>query len=136
VETNATRMCALLVGLPEIAVLGVDDRSGQPLRVHVEPVVEVEGCSGCGVGAWVKDRRPVALVDLPTFGRPAVLVWHKRRWRCPDVNDGDVDRDRPAHRCDAGEGHRPGRPVVCARSAATAGRSARWHASSAVTGTP
>jgi transposase len=24
------------------------------------------------------------LVDLPAFGRPAVLVWHKRRWRCPE----------------------------------------------------
>jgi hypothetical protein len=31
----------------------------------------------------------VALVDLPAFGRPAVLVWHKRRWRCPDP-DCDV----------------------------------------------
>jgi len=84
VETNATRMCALLVGLPEIAVLGVDDEPGRPLRVHVETVVEVEGCAGCGTRAWVKDRRPVALVDLAAFGRPAVLVWHKRRWRCPD----------------------------------------------------
>jgi Transposase/Ornithine cyclodeaminase/mu-crystallin family len=26
----------------------------------------------------------VALVDLPAFGRPAVLVWRKRRWRCPE----------------------------------------------------
>jgi transposase len=77
-------MCALLVGLPEIAVLGVEDDPGGPLRVHVETVVEVEGCSGCGTRAWVKDRRPVALVDLPAFGRAAVLVWHKRRWRCPE----------------------------------------------------
>lgn len=84
VETNATRMCALLVGLPEIAVLGVGDRPDRPLRVHVETVVEVEGCTGRGTKAWVKDRRPVALVDLPAFGRPAVLVWHKRRWCCPD----------------------------------------------------
>lgn len=83
-ETNATRMCALLVGLPEIAVLGVEDDPSGPLRVHVETVVEVEGCAGCGTRAWVKDRRPVALVDLPAFGRPAVLVWHKRRWRCPE----------------------------------------------------
>ena len=26
----------------------------------------------------------VELVDLPCFGRPARLVWHKHRWRCPD----------------------------------------------------
>jgi hypothetical protein len=52
--------------------------------VHIETTVELEGCSGCGTRAWVKDRRPVTLVDLPEFGRPAVLVWHKRRWRCPE----------------------------------------------------
>jgi transposase len=83
-------MCALLVGLPEICVPGFEDRSGEPLRVHVETTIEVEGCSGCGARAWVKDRSPVALVDLPAFGRPAVLVWRKRRWRClaPDCEAG------------------------------------------------
>jgi transposase len=81
-------MCALLVGLPEIAVLGVEDQPGRPLRVHVETTVAVEGCAGCGTKAWVKDRRRVVLVDLPAFGRPAVLVWHKRRWCCPDPDCG------------------------------------------------
>ena len=83
-ETDATRMCALLVGLPAITVLGVDDEPGGPLRVHVETVSIVVGCAGCGTRAWRKDQRPVALVDLAAFGRPAVLVWHKRRWRCPE----------------------------------------------------
>ena len=50
-ETNATRMCALLVGLPEITVLGLNDSPGQPLRVHIETTVELEGCSGCGTRA-------------------------------------------------------------------------------------
>jgi transposase len=31
----------------------------------------------------VKDRARVELADLPSFGRPARLVWHKRRWWCP-----------------------------------------------------
>ena len=35
-ETNATRMCALFVGLPDVTVLGVDDQPGRPIRVHVE----------------------------------------------------------------------------------------------------
>ena len=26
------------------------------------------------------------LRDLPCFGRPARLVWIKRRWRCPDID--------------------------------------------------
>jgi len=84
VETNATRMCALLVGLPDVAVIGVEDRPGEPIRVHVETTVEVEGCAGCGTRAWVKDRPSVELADLPAFGRPATLVWRKRRWRCPE----------------------------------------------------
>lgn len=87
-ETNATRMCALLVGLPDVTVVGVEDRAGRPLRVHVETTVSVVACSCCGTRAWLKDRSPVPLTDLAVFGRPAVLVWHKRRWRCPD---GDCD---------------------------------------------
>jgi transposase len=35
------------------------------------------------MAAWVKDRAIVELVDLPCFGRPAPLVWHKHRWCCP-----------------------------------------------------
>ena len=34
----------------------------------------------------MKDRRLVELVDLPSFGRPTRLVWHKRRFRCPEAN--------------------------------------------------
>ena len=86
-ETNATRMCALLVGLPDVNVLAVDDDDpAAPLRVHVETRAVLVGCGGCGTRAQLKDRRPVALVDLAAFGRPAVLVWHKRRWSCPEAD--------------------------------------------------
>jgi len=85
VETDATRMCALLVGLPDVNVLAVDDTNPtSPLRVHVETTVDTVGCTSCGTRVRLKDRRQVALVDLAAFGRPAVLVWHKRRWVCPD----------------------------------------------------
>ena len=84
-ETDATRMCALLVGLPAITVLGVEDEPGEPLRVHVETGATTVGCAACGTRAWLKDQRPVALVDLAAFGRPAVLVWHKRRRLCPET---------------------------------------------------
>ncbi|CAN5571198.1 hypothetical protein BH24ACT4_BH24ACT4_20640 [soil metagenome] len=85
-ETNATRMCALLVGLPAITVIGIENDDGEPLLVHIETIAEVVGCEGCGTRARSKDRRPVTLVDLAAFGRPAVLVWHKRRWFCPDTS--------------------------------------------------
>jgi transposase len=85
VETNTTRMCALLVGLPDVIVLGVDDRVGEPLRVHVELRGPRPLCRSCGGLPWVKDRRLVELVDLPVFGRPARLVWRKHRWVCIDT---------------------------------------------------
>ena len=78
------RMCELLVGLPDVVVLGVDDVPAQPIRIHVETVSERPGCSKCGVLAYAKERAVVDLIDLPAFGRPARLVWHKRRWTCTD----------------------------------------------------
>lgn len=84
-ETNATRMCELLVGLPEVNVLAVEDELDGPLWVHVESRLEQRHCERCGARALVKDRSAVMLVDLPAFGRTARLVWHKQRWRCPDA---------------------------------------------------
>ena len=72
-------MCELLVGLPEVNVLGIDDVVGEPLRVHIEVRTGRPRCTGCGVFAYVKDRPVVELVDLPCFGRPSRLVWHKHR---------------------------------------------------------
>jgi transposase len=72
-------MLERLVGLPRVRVLAVDDAS---LRVHVETrLVDLERCPECDTQARVKDRDRVPLTDLPCFGRQAILVWHKRRWR-------------------------------------------------------
>ena len=81
-EINPTRMCELLVGLPEINVRGVHDEPGGPVRVHVESRLDQGWCRDCGARAAIKDRAPVEFVDLPCFGRPTRLVWHKQRWRC------------------------------------------------------
>lgn len=83
-ETDPTRMCELLVGLLEVRVLAVEDRCGEPIRVHVEQLGDRPGWLGCGKAAKVKDRDVVDLVDLPALPRPARLMWHKVRWCCPD----------------------------------------------------
>ena len=83
-ETNATRMCELLVGLPDVNVLAVDDRPDEPIVVHIEARRAPAWCRACGVRAAIKDRPRVELVDLPCFGRPSRLVWRKHRWRCPE----------------------------------------------------
>ena len=51
-ETNATRMCALLVGLPDVTVLAVDDQPAQPIRAHVEQRVDRPRCAGWDQPAW------------------------------------------------------------------------------------
>ena len=83
-ETNPIRVCELLVGLPDVNVLGVDDDRGEPLRVHIETRTVRPGCPRCDGVVWRKDHDEVELVDLPAFGRPARLILHKRRWECPE----------------------------------------------------
>lgn len=80
--TDPIRMCELLVGLPDVNVLSVDD--AVLLRVHIELRDPSRCCPDCGqTGGW-KERRRVELVDLACFGRPVRLVWHKHRWTCPN----------------------------------------------------
>ena len=71
-ELDPTRMCELLVGLPAVNVLGVEETD--LLRVRVETNLERPRCDGCGGRVWVKDRPVVELVDLPCFGRRTRLV--------------------------------------------------------------
>ena len=97
-ECDPTRVCELLVGLPAVTVLGVDDQLDAPIRVHVETRATRSSCSSCAGVAMIKDRPSVELVDLPCFGRPTRLVWRKRRWSCPDVTcaTGTWTEDVPA----------------------------------------
>ena len=57
-------MCALVVGLPDVIVLGIDDLVDGPLRVHVETTAARPVCDLCGSAVWVKDRRPLELAAL------------------------------------------------------------------------
>ena len=74
----------------DVAVLGLDgfrlrtatEDDGELLML-VETTASVVGCSGCGTRARSKGRRRTKVRDLPVGGRPTVLVWSKRVWRCP-----------------------------------------------------
>jgi transposase len=76
-------MVKLLVGLPDVNVLGVHDGRDM-IEIHVECRRRRPGCPECGVLAHLKEQRVVTLVELPCFGKPTKLAWHKRRWRCAD----------------------------------------------------
>ena len=98
-EVDATRALELMIGLPDVVFLGIE---GGPdaSSVHVECRSTGSFCENCGFAARVKERPVVALVDLPVFGRRTRLVWHKRRFACPDdaCPRLELDRRGPPHR--------------------------------------
>jgi transposase len=89
-----------LLGLPGFRVLDVVESDAEVL-VTVETTSDAVGCAQCGVRAESQDRIAVHVRDLACFGRPARLVWHKRRWRCRDV---DCDAKTWTERCEHVDG--------------------------------
>ena len=82
--TDARRAVEVLVGLPEVDFLGLEERDDGVVAVHVQQTGDRPACIGCGSTPAIKDRPVVELVDLPYAGRPARLCWHKVRWECPN----------------------------------------------------
>src|SRR5688572_3387426 len=74
-------LAEVLLGLPGFRVLDVID-SGVEVVIAVETTAVWAACRSCGVRAEAQDRMRVDVRDLACFGRPARLVWSKRRGRC------------------------------------------------------
>ena len=85
VMSDGIGLAELLLGLDGFRVLEVTETPGE-LVIDVETTADVVGCGGCGRRAESQDRMVVDIRDLACFGRPARLVWRKRRWRCVDVD--------------------------------------------------
>jgi transposase len=82
VEAEVTgSVVAALFGLDGFRVLAAAD-AGSELELLVETLAGVVPCPECGAVAQAKDRRAVWVRDLPIGGRPVVVCWHKRVWRC------------------------------------------------------
>src|ERR671918_2198711 len=71
------------------ALLGLDgfqlvsaELVGGEWQLAIQTTATVIGCGGCGVAATPHGRRTVRVRDLPIGGRPVVLWWRKRLWRC------------------------------------------------------
>ena len=111
-EENPTRVCELIVRLGDVEVLGVDDAPGGPLVLHIRTRGRPT-CGGCGGAVWSKGASAVGLVDLPAFGRPVRLMWHKWRWRCAPAS------------CDVRSFTEVDEQIAPARGALTA-RAGRW----------
>jgi len=82
---DGTGLAEALLGLTGFRILAVAEGPDE-LVVTVETTADLVGCTSCGVRAQAQDRMSVAVRDLSCFGRPARLVWIKRRWRCIDAD--------------------------------------------------
>jgi transposase len=80
---DANGAAEAMLGLDGFRVLEVEESASEVI-IRIETTVELVGCPQCGVVATAQDRMPVAYRDLAAFGRPARLVWSKRRWRCAE----------------------------------------------------
>ncbi|MBA3369456.1 MAG: ISL3 family transposase, partial [Geodermatophilaceae bacterium] len=81
---DGTGLAEALLGLDGFRVLEVSETPGE-VTVRVETTASFAGCGACGTRAVAHERMVVAVRDLACFGRPARLVWVKRRWRCPEL---------------------------------------------------
>jgi transposase len=72
---------SLLLDLDGLEVVSAELVGGE-WQLAVQTTATVVGCMGCGVRATPHGRRVVRVRDLPIGGRPVVLAWCKRLWRC------------------------------------------------------
>jgi transposase len=70
-----------LLGLDGFQVVAAELVGGE-WQLVVQTTATMVGCVGCGVRATPHGRRTVRVRDLPIGGRPVVLCWRKRIWRC------------------------------------------------------
>jgi transposase len=81
VGQHSSASASRLLGLDGFQVVSAELVGGE-WQVIVQTGATVVGCVGCGVRAELHGRRTVWVRDLPAGGRPVVLAWHKRIWRC------------------------------------------------------
>jgi transposase len=81
VGQHSSASASRLLGLDGFEVLAAEVVGGE-WQLTVQTAATLVGCVGCGVRAELHGRRTVRVRDLPVGGRPVVLCWHKRLWRC------------------------------------------------------
>ena len=83
--SDGTGLAEALLGLEGFRVLAVIEGPDEVV-VTIETTDTLVGCGSCGVRVESQDRVRVSIRDLACFGRPARLVWNKRRWRCTEAH--------------------------------------------------
>jgi transposase len=83
VGQHSSASTSRLLGLDGFEVLAAQVAAGE-WQLEVQTTATVVGCQGCGMRAELHGRRTVRVRDLPIGGRPVVLAWRKRLWRCQE----------------------------------------------------
>jgi transposase len=81
VGRHSSASASRLLGLDGFEVVSAEPMGGE-WQLTTQTTAAVVGCVGCGVRAELHGRRTVRVRDLPAGGRPVVLCWRKRIWRC------------------------------------------------------
>jgi len=81
VGQHSSASASRLLGLDGFEVVSAELVGGE-WQLAVQTTATVIGCVGCGERAELHGRRTVRVRDLPAGGRPVVLWWRKRLWRC------------------------------------------------------
>jgi len=119
---------SLLLDLDGLEVVSAELVDGE-WQLAVQTTAAMVGCASCGVQATPHGRRVVRVRDLPSGGRPVVLWWRKRLWRCGEPACGmrTWTERATAIRPRAVLTERA-RAEACGGSARTPMRSLQWHA--------
>lgn len=80
-SVEATVLPAAMLGISGLVVLAAGEYGGE-LELLVETSESVTGCPRGGRGGH--GRREHLVRDIPSAGRPVLLVWRKRLWRCAE----------------------------------------------------
>lgn len=84
-DSHGSDDATALLNIAGFIVRGCDEIDDEHV-ISVETSATIVGCPGCGTRAIGHGRSLVRVRDLPMGGRPVVIVWRKRRWRCPDAD--------------------------------------------------
>jgi transposase len=127
---------ARLLGLDGFEVLAAQVAAGE-WQLEIQTTATLVGCIGCGMRAELHGRRTVRVRDLPIGGRPVVLAWRKRIWRCgePACKARTWTEQTAAIRPRVVLTQRA-RADACRRVGKDATRSPRWLVTSALAGEP
>lgn len=87
-STSTTTCFSTVVNAAGCGLIGTQLLVDGEWWLCAETTTDVVGCSGCGTRAVGHGRTRCLVRDLVFAGVPCVLVFKRRRWKCPELGCG------------------------------------------------